>query len=117
MRRKFVESRGFSSDRRRLERAGELTHDDVVQLEQRILADPQAGDLVPGTGGIRKVRMAQRSVRRGKSGGARVYYLDLPRRGVTHLLAIFGKREKADLSPAERRAIATIVEMLKEEPS
>jgi len=41
----------------------------------------------------------------------------LPRRGVTHVLAIFGKREKADLSPAERRAIATIVEMLKEEPS
>lgn len=45
----------------------------------------------------------------------RVYYLDLPRRAVTHLLAIFGKREKTDLSPSERRQIAVLVKELKKE--
>ena len=47
----------------------------------------------------------------------RVYYLDLPRRGVTHLVAIFGKREKSDLSPTERRVVAALVKQLKEETS
>ena len=45
----------------------------------------------------------------------RVYYLDLPRRGVTHLVAIFGKREKGDLSPTERKAVAALAKRLKEE--
>jgi hypothetical protein len=115
VRRRFVESRGFSEDRKRLEHAREFSHDDMVVLEQRILADPEVGDLVPGTGGLRKVRAAQREVRRGKRGGVRVYYLDLPRRGVTHLVAIFGKREKADLSKVERQAVTVLVRQLKEE--
>jgi hypothetical protein len=115
VKRRFVESSGFSDDRRRLERGRELSHDDIMALEQSILADPDAGDLVPGTGGLRKIRVGQREVGRGKSGGVRVYYLDLPRRGVTHLLAIFGKREKTDLSPAERKVVAALVKRLKEE--
>jgi hypothetical protein len=115
VRRRFVESTGFSEDRPRLEQARELSHDDLVAVEQSLLAVPQAGDLVPGTGGLRKIRLGQRQVGRGKRGGVRVYYLDLPRRGVIHLLAIFGKREKSDLSPAERREVAALVKKLKEE--
>jgi hypothetical protein len=46
-----------------------------------------------------------------------VYYLDLPRGGVTHLVAIFGRREKSDLSQAERRAVGVLVKHLKEEAS
>jgi hypothetical protein len=107
VRRRFVESAGFSEDRQRLERARELTHDDMVALEQSILADVQ------GTGGLRKIRVGQRSVARGKRGGVR----DVPRRGVTHLVAIFGKREKSDLSQAERRAVGVLVKQLKEEAS
>jgi hypothetical protein len=115
--RKFVESSSFTADRKRLERARELSHDDLVALEQGILADPEVGDLVPGTGGLRKVRLGQRSVGRGKRGGVRVYYLDLPRRSITHLVAIFGKREKSDLSSGERRGVAELVKQLKEEAS
>ena len=115
MRRRFVESRAFSADRDRLEHAGEMTLDDITALEQDILANPAVGDLVPGTGGLRKVRLGQRQVRRGKRGGLRVYYLDLAAAKVTHLVAIFGKREKSDLSPAERKAVATLVRRLKEE--
>jgi hypothetical protein len=89
--------------------------EDMVALEQSILVDPHVGDLVPGTGGLRKVRVGQRAVGRGKRGGVRVYYLDLPERSVTHLVAIFGKREKDDLAPSERKAIAGLVRTLKEE--
>jgi len=44
-----------------------------------------------------------------------VYYLDLAARRVTHLVAIFGKREKTDLSMAERRKVAVLVVRIKEE--
>ena len=64
---------------------------------------------------MRKVRLAQSAVGRGKRGGARVYYLDLAARGVTYLVAIFGKREKSDLTLAERKAVAALVKLLKEE--
>lgn len=117
MRRRFVESAGFSADWARLERAGELVLEDLVSLEQTILANPEAGDLVPRTAGLRKLRLGQRRLRRGKRGGVRVYYLDLAARKVTHLVAVFGKREKVDLSPAERKAIAKLVGELKEEAS
>lgn len=98
-----------------MERAGELALGDIVALEQSIIANPEVGDLVPGTGGLRKVRVGQKQVRRGKRGGLRVYYLDLAASGVTHLIAIFGKREKSDLSQAERKAVAVLVRTLKEE--
>jgi len=110
-----VESAAFSVDRGRLERARQLGLDDLVALEQSILADPQTGDLVPGTAGLRKICVGQRQVGRGKSGGVRVYYLDLPNRAVTHLVAIFGKRERTDLSTAKRRVVAALVRQLKEE--
>jgi hypothetical protein len=92
-----------------------LVLEDMVALEQLILADDEVGDLVPGTSGLRKVRLGQRNVRRGKRGGARVYDLDLPARGITHRLAIFGKREKDDVSAAERKALAAMVRSLKQE--
>jgi hypothetical protein len=115
VKRRFIESRGYSAEADRLRREGELTAEDFGALEQTILANPDAGDLVPHTGGLRKVRLAQRRVRRGKSGGVRVYYLDLPNRGTTYLLAIFGKREKSDLSVDERKSVAALVKVLKEE--
>ena len=115
MRRRFVESAGFSQDRARLEKSAEVTVDDLWALEQAILANPEAGDLVKKTGGLRKIRLGQKSLRRGKSGGVRVYYLDLAARGITHLLAIFGKREKDELSPDEKKAVARLVAKLKGE--
>jgi hypothetical protein len=67
--------------------------------------DPQCGVVIPGTGGVRNVRVAASG--RGKSGGARVIYLfggdDLP----TFLLAVFAKNEKDNLSQAERNRLKT----------
>lgn len=54
-------------------------------------------------------------MRRGKRGGIRIYYLDLPHLATTHFLAVFGKREKDDLAPEEKRAISRVVRQLKQE--
>jgi hypothetical protein len=73
----------------------------------RLAADPTCGVVIPGSGGIRKVRFGFGA--RGKSGGARIIYLfsgvSLP----VFVLAVFAKNEKADLSLGERNALAKLV--------
>jgi hypothetical protein len=46
----------------------------------------------------------------------RALYLDLPKRGKVYLVALFGKREQSDLSPAGRKLAAALVKQIKEEP-
>ena len=62
---------------------------------------PTAWPVIRGTGGARKARVSRGG--RGKSGGARVIYCVVSRRGVLYLLDIYAKSEKEDLTklPAE----------------
>ena len=117
MKRTFVESRVFSAEWRALEKSGEVSWSALAMLQNEIMATPQAGDVVQGTGGLRKIRLGQPSQGRGKRGGCRVLFLDLPHVSSTHLLAVFGKREKADISPQERAILAAMVRQLKKETS
>ncbi len=48
------------------------------QMEDEILKNPEAGDIVQGTGGIRKMRLADPGRGKGKRGGLRIFFLDLP---------------------------------------
>jgi len=74
--------------------------------------DPECGELIVGTGGFRKVKVARGN--RGKSAGARVvYYFHGDERLPIYVLAIFTKTEKDNLSPDERNALARFVEELK----
>lgn len=73
--------------------------------------NPAAGDVIRGTGGVRKLRWARAG--RGKSGGARLIYYFHNAAMPLYLLAAFGKNEKADLSGAERNALAKLVAVLK----
>jgi hypothetical protein len=69
-----------------------------------IAANPEAGDVMPGTGGYRKLRFARPGM--GKRGGARVIYLyggeDFP----IFLITVYAKSEKGNLSKAEQNALA-----------
>jgi len=76
-----------------------------------LAAQPRAGDLIQGTGGIRKLRWARGG--RGKSGGVRVIYYFHSDRIPLYLLTVFGKGEKADLSKGERNELAKLVDALK----
>ncbi len=72
---------------------------------------PAAGDEIPGTGGVRKLRFA--ALGRGKRGGARVVYFyggkDIP----VYALLVYAKSARTDLSPSERRTVRTVAAAIK----
>ena len=90
-----VESPEFEADAK----AAGLADTDVQRIIDHLAKHPNAGDVIPGTGGARKVRVAGRG--KGKSGGYRVvtFYTgpDLP----LFLLTVYGKGEKIDLTRAK----------------
>lgn len=71
---------------------------------------PNAGVLIQGTGGIRKLRWARSG--RGKSGGVRVIYYFHSDKMPLYLLTLFGKNEKTDISLGEKNALAKLVKEL-----
>ena len=89
---------------------GLLDDDERTALVDWLAAHPTAGDLMVGTGGARKFRWAAKG--KGKSGGVRAitYYSGS---GVpVFLLSVFGKHEKANLTPAERNELRTVLALL-----
>lgn len=107
MRRLFVETTSFQ---KRVDKAGQTA---LMAIQQAILKTPDAGDLIQGTGGLRKLRIADAGRGKGKRGGFRVIYLDLPDAGRTYLLALYHKGEKADISPDEKKGLRELVKILK----
>src|SRR6267378_5800338 len=73
---------------------------DIVAL---VAADPECGDLIRGTGGFRKVRVARKGM--GKSGGARVVYIWRNERFPVFLITVFPKNEKENPSMAKRNVL------------
>ena len=81
------------------------------ELVAFMAANPEAGRIIPETGGVRKVRWGLAG--RGKRGGARVIYYYHSERLPLFLLSAYPKNEKANLSKAERNTLADLVDMLK----
>lgn len=94
-----------------IRRAEKLLADDERRDVLNYLAThPKSGDLMEGTGGIRKLRWARGS--RGKSGGVRVIYYFYDETMPLYLLTLFAKNERANLSKAERNELAELVDLL-----
>ncbi|MHB1766744.1 MAG: type II toxin-antitoxin system RelE/ParE family toxin [Phycisphaerae bacterium] len=79
--------------------------DDAILAMQRSILQGE-GDLVKGTGGLRKIRCAAQG--RGKSGGVRVLFADYPDAGICLLVAAFAKNVKENLTPAQRNNLASL---------
>ncbi len=90
---------------------GVLSEDEHDDLILYVALHPEAGDLIPETGGLRKLRWAAKG--RGKRGGSRVIYyfhnVEVP----LFPMAIFAKNIQADLSTRERAALARQLRALK----
>lgn len=87
-----------------------LTDDDLKALQEEILLNPQAGVVIQGTGGLRKMRFALDS---GKSGGIRVLYVDLVQHKEIYLISAYSKNKKSNLSISEKSMIKKMIEVLK----
>ena len=80
---------------------------DVIRY---LAAHPKAGDLIEGTGGVRKLRWGRGNS--GKSGGVRVIYYFHSDVIPLYLLTMFGKGERANLSKAERNELRELVKLI-----
>lgn len=76
-----------------------------------IARNPEAGAIVPETGGVRKVRWARAGS--GKRGGARVIYFYHDRDHPLYLLMVYAKARQENLTADEKRTVRSLVEMLK----
>ena len=85
-----------------------LNDDDFARLQVLLLTRPDAGKVIPKSGGLRKVRWAAKG--HGKRGGARVIYYWIVARDRILLLDIYAKSEEEDLSQREIRQLRTLVE-------
>jgi hypothetical protein len=82
-----------------------LTADEQDAVIDLIAYDPSCGDLIPGTGGLRKVRVGRGGS--GKRGGARVIYYFYNGNFPAVLMALYAKNEKADLSARDKKELAS----------
>ena len=97
-----IETEGYL----RAAKDAKMAEEEMVAAVDLVSTDPEAGDVMAGTGGVRKARLAGRG--KGKSGGYRVVWYfgggDIP----VFLLTVFGKGEKDNLSQGERNALRSM---------
>ncbi len=90
-----------------------LTRDERMDLIATLATDPLAGDEIPGTGSVRKLRFGAGG--RGKRGGFWVIYYVLTDAFPIVAITLYGKNEKSDLTEDEKRGARAIVAALKDE--
>ena len=101
----FIEAPAFTA------RVGSyLDEDEYAALQHLLAGAPEAGDVVQGTGGFRKVRWRDRRRRKGARGGLRVIYYYLSSDSQIWLLTLYDKGEVADLTPTEKRMLKAALE-------
>lgn len=91
-------------------KAAGLGRDDLERIVERCARHPDAGDVIPGSNGARKLRFAGRG--KGKSGGYRVITFYSGAGLPVFLRTVFAKGERTDLSQAERNALAQLTKAL-----
>jgi len=102
----FIESKQF-------EKLRESYFDDesYKSFQSFLLEQPLAGDVIQGTGGLRKVRWASKG--KGKRSGVRTIYLYLVEKSHIHFLTVYAKNEMSDLTSNEKKILKTLAEEIK----
>jgi hypothetical protein len=106
----FIETHAFT---RAWDKTLGLDDPDLLQLQLAIMENPKAGDVVQGSGGLRKLRFAPALGARGKSGALRVCYVHFEEYGIVLLVSAYAKNQQDDLSDAEIVDIRKAIERAK----
>lgn len=102
----FIESKLFEKLREKY-----LEDESYRELQNFLLEQPLSGDVIQGTGGLRKLRWSANG--KGKRGGIRTIYLYITHKSHIHLLTLYAKNEVSDLTSDEKKILKSIVEELK----
>ena len=89
---------------------GLLTDEEREQLTGFVGANPEMGDVIPASGGVRKLRWAAKG--KGKSGGVRLIYYFHNEAFPVFLLTVYAKNQKANLTKAERNELRDLIPKL-----
>ena len=92
-------------------RSDYLTDDAYRKLQQTLLENPEAGDVIEGTGGLRKLRQPDAQRGKGKRGGLRVIYYWWLGGEQFWLFTVYDKDEAADLTPTQRKTLKHMLEL------
>lgn len=106
----FVESSIFEKHR-----ALYLNDEDYRLFQVDLMSNPKQGDVIQGTGGLRKIRIAYKD--KGKRGGSRIIYYFLDEKNRFYLLTIYGKSEMSDLTADQRKQLKAFMEAWRNEQS
>lgn len=113
MKRLIVQQKMFSRELDALINSNKILESDYDDFERELLQNTKIGTVIPGLEGIRKTCL--KSASKGKRSGFRVDYLDIPEVEILHLIVIYGKNEKEDLSPEEKKILASLAREIKRE--
>lgn len=107
--REFVQTHTFSKQWDELD----LSDEYLRKLESLLLSNPEAGDVIRGSNGARKLRVRIEPTK-GKRGGGRIIYVDYVDVGRIYLLSIYDKSSKSNLSPQEIHDLSIVIRAIKE---
>ncbi len=104
----FVESSLFERYRE-----DHLTDQEYRVFQAELMQNPKRGDVIQGTGGLRKIRVSGKG--KGKRGGSRVIYYFLDEHSRFYLLTIYSKNEMSDLTTEQRKQLKLFMEAWRNE--
>jgi len=86
-----------------------LSESEYASLQGALIVNPESGDLIPGTGGLRKIRWQESQRGKGKRGGVRIIYYWYRPESLIYMLLAYSKGEQDDLSASEKRILKRLV--------
>lgn len=92
--------------------SGIWTDEERAELVDWVARNPESGDVIPGTGGVRKLRWARAGT--GKRGGARVIYFYYRADAPIYMLLAYAKSDSTDMTPDQKRQVSKLTTILKE---